>query len=57
MSMYAPSLFLRSCRTCLAGNISITFGIAGGSRTLIGEELGGVNALLIARHLVSGGRL
>jgi 3-oxoacyl-[acyl-carrier-protein] synthase II len=50
-----PSLFLAQLPNLLAGNISITFGIAGGSRTLIGEELAGVNALLIAHHLVSEG--
>jgi 3-oxoacyl-[acyl-carrier-protein] synthase II len=50
-----PSLFLAQLPNLLAGNISITFGVAGGSRTVMGEELAGVNAMLIARQLVADG--
>jgi 3-oxoacyl-[acyl-carrier-protein] synthase II len=50
-----PSLFLSQLPNLLAANISITFGVSGGSRTVMGEELAGVNALLIARRLVADG--
>jgi 3-oxoacyl-[acyl-carrier-protein] synthase II len=40
----------------VAGCISIIFGVAGGSRTVLGEEIGGANALHAARRLIEAQR-
>jgi 3-oxoacyl-[acyl-carrier-protein] synthase II len=50
-----PSLFLSQLPNLLAGNISILLGVTGGSRTVMGEELAGVNAANIAYQLVADG--
>jgi 3-oxoacyl-[acyl-carrier-protein] synthase II len=50
-----PSFFLTQLPNLLAGNISILFGITGGSRTTMGEELAGVSAYRIGCQLVDDG--
>jgi 3-oxoacyl-[acyl-carrier-protein] synthase II len=50
-----PSLFLSQLPNLLAGNISILFGLTGGSRTCLGEELAGVSAFRVACDLVRDG--
>lgn len=51
-----PSLFLSQLPNLLAGNISILFGIAGRSRTFIGEEQSGIAAVQGAAQLLAAGR-
>src|SRR4051794_14030342 len=43
-----PTLFLAQLSNLLAGNISIVHGVTGASRTFMGEEQAGVDALRIA---------
>ena len=50
-----PSLFLSQLPNLLAGHISILFGVTGGSRTTIGEELAGVNAIKLGHQLTADG--
>jgi 3-oxoacyl-[acyl-carrier-protein] synthase II len=50
-----PSRFLSELPNLLAGNISILFGVTGGSRTMMGDELSGINALITACHLIRDG--
>jgi 3-oxoacyl-[acyl-carrier-protein] synthase II len=50
-----PSLFLAQLPNLLAGNISILFGVTGGSRTTMGDELAGVHAYKIGYQLVDDG--
>jgi 3-oxoacyl-[acyl-carrier-protein] synthase II len=50
-----PSLFLAQLPNLLAGNISILFGVTGGSRTTMGDELAGVNAYKIGNQLIIDG--
>jgi len=50
-----PSTFLSQLPNLLAGNISIQFGVTGGSRTTMGEELAGVNAFKIGYQLTADG--
>jgi 3-oxoacyl-[acyl-carrier-protein] synthase II len=50
-----PSFFLTQLPNLLAGNISILFGITGGSRTTMGDELAGVSAYKIGCQLVDDG--
>ena len=40
-----PTLFLAQLPNLLAGNISITYGVTGSSRTFMGEEAAGLDAL------------
>jgi 3-oxoacyl-[acyl-carrier-protein] synthase II len=50
-----PTLFLAQLSNLLAGNISIVHGVAGASRTFMGEEQAGVDAIRIAHsRLVAG---
>jgi 3-oxoacyl-[acyl-carrier-protein] synthase II len=51
-----PSLFLAQLPNLVAGCLSIAFGVAGGSRTILGEETGGANALCAAHQLIRAGR-
>ena len=44
-----PTLFLAQLSNLLAGNIGIVHGITGASRTLMGEEQAGVDAIRTAR--------
>ena len=43
-----PTLFLAQLSNLLAGNISIVHGVTGASRTFMGEEASGVDALRVA---------
>ncbi len=47
MSDLRPTLFLAQLSNLLAGNISIVHGVTGSSRTFMGEELSGVDAVRI----------
>ncbi len=50
-----PTLFLAQLSNLLAGNISIVHGVTGSSRTFMGEESAGVDAMRIAlSRIVSG---
>ena len=48
MSDLRPTLFLAQLSNLLAGNVSIVHGVTGSSRTFMGEEAAGVDALRIA---------
>src|SRR5262249_46133539 len=48
MSDLRPTLFLAQLSNLLAGNISIVHGVTGSSRTFMGEEGAGVDAVRIA---------
>jgi 3-oxoacyl-[acyl-carrier-protein] synthase II len=55
MNDLRPTLFLAQLSNLLAGNISIVHGVTGSSRTFMGEESAGADALRIARaRIVSG---
>ncbi|MGL4974419.1 MAG: beta-ketoacyl-ACP synthase, partial [Bosea sp. (in: a-proteobacteria)] len=51
-----PTLFLAQLSNLLAGNISIVHGITGASRTFMGEEQAGVDAIRIAHARVAAGQ-
>jgi len=50
MSDLRPTLFLAQLSNLLAGNISIVHGVTGSSRTFMGEEAAGVDAVRIAHR-------
>lgn len=50
-----PTLFLAQLPNLLAGSISITHGVAGSSRTLMGEEVAGAEAVRVAARRVAAG--
>jgi 3-oxoacyl-[acyl-carrier-protein] synthase II len=50
-----PTLFLGQLSNLLAGNISIVHGVTGSSRTFLGEEGAGIEALRIARARINAG--
>ena len=50
-----PTLFLAQLSNLLAGNISIVHGVVGSSRTFMGEEASGVDAVRIALSPPRGG--
>jgi len=50
-----PTLFLAQLPNLLAGSISITHGVAGSSRTLMGEEVAGAEAARVAARRVAAG--
>ncbi|MBB4041313.1 3-oxoacyl-[acyl-carrier-protein] synthase II [Microvirga flocculans] len=56
MSDLRPTLFLAQLSNLLAGNISIVHGVTGASRTFMGEESSGVDALRIARERIASGQ-
>ncbi len=56
MSDLRPTLFLAQLSNLLAGNISIVHGVIGGSRTFMGEEQSGVDAIRIAQARISSGQ-
>jgi 3-oxoacyl-[acyl-carrier-protein] synthase II len=56
MSDLRPTLFLAQWSNLLAGNISIVHGVTGSSRTFMGEEAAGVDAVRIALARVAGGQ-
>jgi 3-oxoacyl-[acyl-carrier-protein] synthase II len=55
MSDLRPTLFLAQLSNLLAGNISIVHGVIGSSRTFMGEESCGVDALRIALARIKAG--
>jgi 3-oxoacyl-[acyl-carrier-protein] synthase II len=55
MSDLRPTLFLAQLSNLLAGNISIVHGVTGSSRTFMGEEAAGVDAVRIALARITTG--
>jgi 3-oxoacyl-[acyl-carrier-protein] synthase II len=51
-----PTLFLAQLSNLLAGNISIVHGVTGSSRTFMGEESAGVDAVRIATARIAAGQ-
>jgi 3-oxoacyl-[acyl-carrier-protein] synthase II len=56
MSDIRPTLFLAQLSNLLAGNISIVHGVTGSSRTFMGEEASGVDALRITLARINSGQ-
>jgi 3-oxoacyl-[acyl-carrier-protein] synthase II len=56
MSDLRPTLFLAQLSNLLAGNISIVHGVTGSSRTFMGEESAGVDAVRIAHARIADGQ-
>jgi 3-oxoacyl-[acyl-carrier-protein] synthase II len=51
-----PTLFLAQLSNLMAGNISIVHGVTGASRTLMGEEQAGADAVRVAAQRLAEGR-
>ncbi|GJE37534.1 beta-ketoacyl-ACP synthase [Methylobacterium persicinum] len=51
-----PTLFLAQLSNLLAGNIAIVHGVTGASRTFMGEEAAGVDALRVAQARIASGQ-
>lgn len=51
-----PTLFLAQLPNLFAGNISIVLGVSGSSRTFMGEEAAGVDAVRVAFERIQGGQ-
>src|SRR6185312_5633128 len=56
MSDLRPTLFLAQLSNLLAGNISIVHGVTGSSRTFMGEEAAGMDAVRIALSRITAGQ-
>jgi 3-oxoacyl-[acyl-carrier-protein] synthase II len=56
MSDLRPTLFLAQLSNLLAGNISIVHGVTGSSRTFMGEEAAGIDAVRIALARIASGQ-
>jgi 3-oxoacyl-[acyl-carrier-protein] synthase II len=56
MSDLRPTLFLAQLSNLLAGNISIVHGVTGSSRTFMGEEAAGADAVRIAVSRIAAGQ-
>jgi len=56
MNDLRPTLFLAQLSNLLAGNISIVHGVVGSSRTFMGEEAAGVDAVRIAASRIAAGQ-
>jgi len=56
MSDIRPTLFLAQLSNLLAGNVSIVHGVTGSSRTFMGEEASGVDALRITLARINSGQ-
>ena len=56
MNDLRPTLFLAQLSNLLAGNISIVHGVTGSSRTFMGEEAAGVDAVRIAQARIAAGQ-
>jgi 3-oxoacyl-[acyl-carrier-protein] synthase II len=56
MSDLRPTLFLAQLSNLLAGNISIVHGVTGSSRTFMGEESAGIDAVRIAHSRIGSGQ-
>jgi 3-oxoacyl-[acyl-carrier-protein] synthase II len=52
-----PTLFLAQLSNLLAGNIAIVHGVTGASRTFMGEEAAGVDALRVAQARIASGQI
>jgi 3-oxoacyl-[acyl-carrier-protein] synthase II len=55
MSDLRPTLFLAQLPNLLAGSISIVHGVVGSSRTLLGYETAGVDAVRVAQARIAAG--
>src|SRR5450432_3782228 len=51
-----PTLFLAQLSNLVAGNISIVHGVTGSSRTFMGEESAGVDAVRVAQARIAAGQ-
>jgi 3-oxoacyl-[acyl-carrier-protein] synthase II len=51
-----PTLFLAQLSNLLAGNISIVHGVTGASRTFMGEESSGIDAIRVAHGRIASGQ-
>jgi len=56
MSDLRPTLFLAQLPNLLAGNISLVHGVVGASRTFMGEEAAGVDAVRVAQARIAAGQ-
>jgi 3-oxoacyl-[acyl-carrier-protein] synthase II len=56
MNDLRPTLFLAQLSNLVAGNISIVHGVTGSSRTFMGEESAGVDAVRVARARIAAGQ-
>jgi 3-oxoacyl-[acyl-carrier-protein] synthase II len=56
MSDLRPTLFLAQLSNLLAGNISIVHGVTGSSRTFMGEETAGCDAMRIGMSRIKAGQ-
>ena len=56
MSDIRPTLFLAQLSNLLAGNISIVHGVTGSSRTFMGEEAAGCDAVRVALARIEAGQ-
>ena len=56
MNDLRPTLFLAQLSNLLAGNISIVHGVVGSSRTFMGEEAAGIDAVRIAQARIAAGQ-
>src|SRR6516225_11354885 len=56
MSTLRPTLFLAQLPNLLAGNISVVHGVTGSSRTFLGEESAGIDAVRIAQARIAAGQ-
>ena len=56
MSDLRPTLFLAQLSNLLAGNISIVHGVTGSSRTFMGEESSGIDAVRVALARIAAGQ-
>ena len=56
MSGLRPTLFLAQLPNLLAGNISLVHGVVGSSRTFMGEEAAGVDAVRVAQARIAAGQ-
>jgi 3-oxoacyl-[acyl-carrier-protein] synthase II len=56
MSDLRPTLFLAQLSNLLAGNISIVHGVTGSSRTFMGEDAAGVEAIRVALARIETGQ-
>lgn len=56
LSDLRPTLFLAQLSNLLAGNISIVHGVVGSSRTFMGEESSGADAMKIACDRIAAGQ-
>jgi len=56
MNELRPTLFLAQLSNLLAGNISIVHGVVGSSRTFMGEEASGTDAVRIACARIAAGQ-